>query len=472
MSILNYISMMRFEVLALGVVVLLLLVKIFSEQINVGMILNFVNVSLLAILGASFIGHPHGSFFGGMFLNDGTLMLEKQVITFATLLISLQAYNWLKSHSSYIEFYLLLFSVIIGMYFMISSGNFLMFYLGLEMATIPLAALAAFDFGRVRSAEGAGKMILSSAFSSAILLFGLSVLYGTSGSLDFGAVAQNFSSGNLLQLLGLSFLLAGFAFKISIVPFHLWTADTYEGSPVAVTTFLSVVSKGAAVFIFMTVLYKIFGVAYEKWMNALVILSAITMTTGNLFAMRQTNLKRFLAFSSITQAGYILIGVASGTAQSMASVIYFFLIYIFSNVGAFTVVSIISDKTGKDDMDDYKGLYKTNPKLSIAMMIAVLSLAGVPPTAGFFGKLFLLTSGASKGLIVLLIIASLNMVISLYYYLRVVKAMFVDKNEDPIGNISTDIPAKIVLVICISGILLIGFMSSIFEYIHSLSFGL
>ena len=472
MSILNYISMMRFEVLALGVVVLLLLLKIFSEQINVRMILNFVNVSLLAILGASFIGHPHGSFFGGMFLNDGTLMLEKQVITFATLLISLQAYNWLKSHSSYIEFYLLLFSVIIGMYFMISPGNFLMFYLGLEMATIPLAALAAFDFGRVRSAEGAGKMILSSAFSSAILLFGLSVLYGTSGSLDFGAVAQNFSSGNLLQLLGLSFLLAGFAFKISIVPFHLWTADTYEGSPVAVTTFLSVVSKGAAVFIFMTVLYKIFGVAYEKWMNALVILSAITMTTGNLFAMRQTNLKRFLAFSSITQAGYILIGVASGTAQSMASVIYFFLIYIFSNVGAFTVVSIISDKTGKDDMDDYKGLYKTNPKLSIAMMIAVLSLAGVPPTAGFFGKLFLLTSGASKGLIVLLIIASLNMVISLYYYLRVVKAMFVDKNEDPIGNISTDIPAKIVLVICISGILLIGFMSSIFEYIHSLSFGL
>src|ERR1041385_163958 len=145
----------------------------------------------------------------------------------------------------------------------------------------------------------------------------------------------------------------------------------------------------------------------------LMILSATTMTVGNLFAMRQSNLKRFLAFSSITQAGYILIGVASASPQSMASVIYFLLIYIFSNVGAFTVVSIISEKTGKEDIDDYKGLYHTNPKLALAMMIAVLSLAGVPPTAGFFGKIFLLTSGASKGMIALLIVASLNMVISL-----------------------------------------------------------
>jgi NADH-quinone oxidoreductase subunit N len=296
-------------------------------------------------------------------------------------------------------------------------------------------------------------------------------LYGTTGSLDFATVAENFNYGSL-SILGLSFLLVGFAFKISAVPFHFWTADTYEGSPVAVTAFLSVVSKGAAFFIFITILYKVFGAVYEKWIHALVLLSAITMTIGNLFAMRQSNMKRFLAFSSITQAGYILIAVASGTSESMASVLYFLLIYIFSNVGAFTVVSIIGDKTGKDDIDDYKGLYKTNPKLSIALMIALLSLAGVPPTAGFFGKLFLLTSGASKGLIVLLVIASLNMVISLYYYLKVVKVMFVDKNENPIENISSHISAKVVLMICMAGILVIGFVSCVFEYIHSLSFGL
>src|ERR1051326_7096494 len=381
MSWLNYISMMRFEMFSLGVIVLLLLIKVFSGKINPSVILGLVNASLLAILIAGFIGHPHGVLFGGMFLNSGTLMLEKEIITFAALLISLQAYNWLKNHSSYLEFYLLLFSVLIGMYYMISSGNFLMFYLGLEMATIPLAALTAFDFTRIRSAEGAGKMILSSAFSSAILLFGLSLLYGTTGSLDFSMVAGNFSPGTL-QLLALALLLVGFAFKISLVPFHLWTADTYAGSPVAVTTFLSVVSKGAAVFIFMTVLYKVFGVVYGKWMDMLMILSAITMTIGNLFAMRQPNIKRFLAFSSITQAGYILIGVVSASAQSMSSVIYFLLIYIFSNVGAFTVVSIISERTGRDEIEDYKGLYKTNPKLSIALMIAVLSLAGVPPKIG------------------------------------------------------------------------------------------
>lgn len=471
MNLMNYISMMRFEALALGVLILLLLIKILSDKMNTQMILGLANFSLLGILAVSFIGHPNGSMFGGMFLIDSTLMLEKQIITFATLLISLQAYNWLKDHPAFLEFYLLLFSVLIGMYFMISSGNFLMFYLGLEMATIPLAALAAFDFGRVRSAEGAGKMILSSAFSSAILLFGLSILYGTTGSLDFGVIAQNFSSGSL-PLLGVSFLLVGFAFKISAVPFHFWTADTYEGSPVAVTTFLSVVSKSAAFFIFITVFFKVFGAAYEKWIHAVLLLSGITMTVGNLFAMRQSNIKRFLAFSSITQAGYILIAVASGTAEAMSSVIYFLLIYIFSNVGAFTVVSIISDRTGKDDIDDYKGLYKTNPKLSLTLIIALLSLAGVPPTAGFFGKLFLLTSGASAGLIALLVIASLNMVISLYYYLKVVKAMFVDKNEEPIASICTDIPAKIVLVVCLIGILAIGFFNFIFEYIHLLSFGI
>lgn len=471
MSLMNYISMMRFEVIALGVVILLLLIKVFSEKMNPSVILGLVNLSLVVMLASAFIGHPHGSMFGGMFLNDGTLMLEKSIITFATLLISLQANNWLKNHSSFLEFYLLLFSILIGMYFMISSGNFLMFYLGLEMATIPLTALVAFDFNKIRSAEGAGKMILSSAFSSAILLFGLSLIYGTTGSLDFDTVSQKFSP-ELLALLGLSLLLVGFAFKISAVPFHLWTADTYEGAPVAITTFLSVVSKGAAVFIFITVLYKVFGSVYEKWIHALVLLSAITMTIGNLFAMRQSNIKRFLAFSSITQAGYILIGVASGTIEGMSSVIYFLVIYVFSNVGAFTVVSIISDRTGKDDIDDYRGLYKTNPKLSLAMMIAVLSLAGVPPTAGFFGKLFLLTSGASAGLITLLIIASLNMVISLYYYLKIVKAMFVDKNDSPIENISSDISAKAVLIICVIGILVIGFVSHIFEHIHSLSFGL
>ena len=470
-NFLHYILLMRFEMLALGAVVILLLMKIFSDKLSSSVVLGFANVSLLGVLLAGFFLNADGILFGGMFVTDTTICFEKCIITFATLLISLQANSWLKKHDNYLEFYLLLFSVLIGMYYLLSSGNFLMFYLGLEMATIPLAALAAFDFGRMRSAEGAGKMILSSAFSSAILLFGLSLIYGTTGSLDFTVVKEMYMF-SALQLFALAFLFVGFAFKISIVPFHLWTADVYEGSPVAITTFLSVVSKGTSVFIFMTVLYKVFGAGYETWVNILVLLSAVTMTIGNLFAIRQTNIKRFLAFSSITQAGYILIGVASATQQSMSSVIYFILIYIFSNIGAFTVVSIISDKAGKEDIDDYKGLYKTNPLLSIILMLAVFSLAGIPPTAGFFGKLFLLTSGASKGLIALIIIASLNMVISLYYYLRIAKAIIVDKNENAIEHFSSDSSSKIVLAICVIGILVIGFANFIFEYIHSISFGI
>lgn len=471
MSIMNYIQLMRFEMLSLGVIVLLLLIKIFSEKLNPSVVSGFVNISLFVILLAGFFVHADGTLFGGMFVTDRTIAFEKCILTFATLLVSLQANSWLRKQENYLEFYLLLLSVLTGMYYLLSSGNFLMFYLGLEMATIPLAALAAFDFGRMRSAEGAGKMILSSAFSSAILLFGLSMIYGTTGSLDFTIVKEMYIS-SALQLFALAFLLVGFAFKISIVPFHLWTADVYEGSPVAITTFFSVVSKGTSVFILMTVLYKVFGESYEVWVNILVLLSAVTMTTGNFFAIRQTNIKRFLAFSSITQAGYILIGVAAASQQAMSSVIYFILIYIFSNIGAFTVVSIISDKTGKEDIDDYKGLYKTNPLLSLAMLLAVFSLAGIPPTAGFFGKIFLLTSGASKGLIALVVVASLNMIISLYYYLKIAKAIMVDKNENAIDHFSIDTAAKIVLIICFIGILAIGFVNYIFEYINSLSFGL
>ncbi len=467
MSFIDYIVLMRFEMIALLAIVVLLLMKIFSDGLKPATSLGFVVLSMLALLGAYFIT-GEGDAFGGMFVVDPLRSLEKCIISFATLLIFLQAHSWLKEQENYLEFCIILLSVLLGMFFLISAGNFLMFFLGLEMATIPLATLVAFDFGRIRSSEGAGKMILLSAFSSAILLFGLSILYGTTGSLDFIEIREAFT-GSSLQLMALVFIFSGFAFKISLVPFHLWTADVYEGAPVSVTAFLSVVSKAASVFILITVLTKVFPIAYDSWTPLLVLLSGITMTIGNLFAIRQTNIKRFFAFSSITQAGYILIGVAAASAQSTASVLYFILIYIFSNIGAFTVIALITNRTGKEDIDDYKGLYKTNPLLSIALLLAVFSLAGIPPTAGFFGKLFLLSSGASAGLITLLIVASLNMIVSLYYYLKIAKAMFVDKSGYPIEHFISDNASKIVLVICVAGIIATGFLSAIFEYIYSLT---
>jgi NADH-quinone oxidoreductase subunit N len=272
-----------------------------------------------------------------------------------------------------------------------------------------------------------------------------------------------------LQVFAFILLLAGFAFKISVAPFHLWTADVYEGAPVAVTSFLSVVSKGAVLFVFVSVLYTVFQPLSDTWYNAIFILSLLTIVIGNLFAIRQDNFKRFLAFSSIAQVGFILIGISGISQNGAASVVYFVLIYVFSNLAALGVVSVVSHITGKEAISDYKGFYKTNPVLSWILTIALFSLAGVPPTAGFFGKFFLLLAGAGKGNYLLISLAALNMVVSFYYYLRVVKAVFMDENDRPIQPINTPFYPRIALYVCVAGIVAIGFVSWIYESIHALA---
>jgi NADH-quinone oxidoreductase subunit N len=297
------------------------------------------------------------------------------------------------------------------------------------------------------------------------------MIYGTTGTLYFSEVAKLFGSADL-QILGFIFFFAGMAFKISIVPFHLWTADVYEGSPVNITSYLSVISKGAAVFILIIILYTVFPVIIATWQKTIFVTSILTMTIGNLFAIRQKNLKRFLAFSSISQAGYILLGIIGGNQLGMASVIYYILVYIFSNLGAFGVVIAISNATGKENIDDYDGLYQTNPKLSLIMTLALFSLAGIPPVAGFFGKFFLFTAAAQKGFFLLVFIAVLNTIISLFYYLLVVKAMFINKNENPVIKFKSDFATRFALGICVAGIVVTGFASIIFEAIRNLSFGI
>ncbi len=471
MNVIELISVFAPETILSAMLVILLLVKIFGENVSRNVLLMIISFFFLVTAVVTLMLLPQGSLFGGMFVTGSFIGIEKAILLLATFIISLLAFEWLSNYKNYLEFYMLLICILIGMFIMISAGHFLSFYLGLEMATIPLAALAAFDVEKPKSGEAGMKLILSSAFSSGILLMGISFMYGTCGSLYFDEVRTMFT-GNTLQIAGFAFLVAGFAFKISVVPFHFWTADVYEGSPIAVTAFLSVVSKGAAVFIFLGALYKVFGTISGTWIYLLAILAVATMIIGNLFAIRQDNIKRFLAFSSITQAGYILIGIVSGTMQGSASVVYFILVYLFSNLAAFTVVAVISDKTGKESITDYNGLYKTNPKLSMVMMLALFSLAGIPPTAGFFGKWFLLASGMSTGMMALILIASLNLVVSLYYYLRVVKAMFVDENDKPIAYIQSSSPAKLSLIVCSAAIVLTGFFSFIYQYIYSFSFGI
>lgn len=459
--------LMKNELLIAAIIFLLLFIKI-GKGLKNDSLLTLVQVLLLVNVLAGFIFSGEGSLFSGMFYTNALIAFQKNILSIAVFLISLLCAGWLKKSPHLPEFFMLLLSALLGMFFMISSGNLLMFYLSLELATIPVAALANFDLEKRISSEAAMKMILSSAFSSGILLFGISLVYGATGTLDFSALPQALNAAPL-QILAFVFLVSAFAFKLSVVPFHLWTADVYEGSPVAVASFLSVVSKGSVAFIFITALYKVFQPLNGVWYNMLMILSLATMIIGNLFALRQQNIKRFLAFSSIAQVGFILVGMSSNGVIGTTSVTYFVLIYVFSNLAAFGVASAISSQTGKENIDDYKGLYQTNPFLSWTLALALFSLAGIPPTAGFFGKLFLITAGATKGNYWFITIVALNLIVSLYYYLRVVRAIFMEKNEKPIERIKGSRSVNFGLTICAAGIVLVGLISWIYEYISKLN---
>jgi len=470
---LENLTIMRHELLLIAAALLVLIAEIFWNPGKKRSISLFSIVLFALITVAGFLPSPDGSLFGGMYEASATRVLMKNILNIGALLVFIQSVTWLnkKENSEKIsEYFILLISTLVGMNFMISAGHFLMFYIGIELATIPIAALAAFDRYKNNSAEAGIKLILSSALSSGILLFGLSMIYGTTGTFYFNEVSKLFLNNNL-QLLGFIFFFAGMAFKISIVPFHLWTADVYEGSPVNVTSYLSVISKGAAVFILIILLFTVFPVIMVTWQKTIYVTSVLTMTIGNLFAIRQQNLKRFLAFSSISQAGYILLGFIGGNQLGMASVIYYVLVYIFSNLGAFGVVAAISNVSGKENIEDYNGLYHTNPGMSLIMTLALFSLAGIPPVAGFFGKFFLFTAAAQKGYYFLVLIAVLNTIISLYYYLLVVKAMFISKSETPIEKFKSDFPTRFALAICVAGIVITGFASVLFEVIKEISYG-
>jgi len=463
------IYIMRHEVL-LSILILYQLIVDLSEKTNKKYVINTTIGLFIVYVIIGFMPTPPATLFGNMYINDSVRTLLKNILSFSTLIVLLQSSSWLSDPAHQQKtgaFYLTIFSTLMGMFFMISSGDFLMLYLGLELATLPLTLLASFDKNLRRSAEAGIKLLMSSAVSSAVLLFGLSMIYGIYGTLHFSEIAA-LANNSALSVLSLIFFLSGLGFKLSLVPFHLWTADVYEGAPLPVTTYFSVVSKGAALFTLMLVLHVVFRKQSEIWSTAIYFLSIATMVVGNLFALRQKNLKRFLAFSSITQAGFMMLGFMSNDAVGMSTVVYFMLIYGLSNLAVFGVLSIVINQTGKETIDDLNGFYSTNPRLSLIMLISLFSLAGIPPVAGFFGKFFLFTAAASKGQYFLVLIAVINATISLYYYLLVVKAMFINKNDSPIATLRSTLYEKVALTLCVSGVLLIGFISGTYEYILSL----
>jgi NADH-quinone oxidoreductase subunit N len=464
----HFFLLMKQELLLTAIIFILLFIKLAAKEWSNKKILQWVNVMLLINLIAGFIMPASGSFFGNMFFTDELIHLEKNILNLGVLIISLQSYNWLLNHKHAPEFFVLMLSTLLGMFFMLSSRNWLMFYLSLDLASIPLAAMANFDLEKRRSSEAAVKYIMSSALASAMLLFGISLMYGATGTIGFSEMKELINNQPLFMM-GLVLILSGFGFKISAVPFHLWTADVYEGAPTPVTSYFSVISKGSMIFVLATVFFNVFENLQIDWYRMVTLLAVASMIIGNLFAIRQQNIKRFLAFSSISQVGFILIGILGGKVIGVSSVVYFVLIYLFSNLAAFGVANVIGATTGKENISDYKGFYKTNKTLTWIMAIAVFSLAGVPPTAGFFGKFFLILSGAGgTGNYLLITIAALNMIVSLYYYLRIVKAMFIDENEHPISTTKIHTYPLIGMLLCVAGIILTGVIGAVHEYISTL----
>ncbi len=464
--------LMRHEILLLAIILLLVVAEIFMPQNKKSSIVHLAIFLFGIHTIVGFFAIDESSLFGGMFRTDGLIHFFKNVLNIGVLIVLLQSADWLQEkivqHNRGTEFFILLFSSLLGMYFMISAGDFLMFYLGLELSTLPVAALAAYETTKRKSSESGIKLLLSAALASGVSLFGISMLYATTGSIYFNEIIEVISATNL-SVLGLILFFSGLAFKISLVPFHFWTADVYEGAPISIASYLSVISKGAAAFILLILLFTIFKPLMYIWENLVYGIAIATMFIGNLFALRQQNMKRFLAFSSIAQAGFILLGLMTGNQLGVATVVYFVLVYVFSNLAAFGVVQAISLKTGKENMNDYEGLYRTNPKLSMVMMLALFSLAGIPPVAGFFGKFFLFVAAASKGYYWLVFIAVVNVTISLYYYLLVVRAMFLRKSDQAIPFFKNKLYMRLGLIITVLGILILGIYSPLYDYIFELS---
>ena len=444
-------------------------------------VLSAVTIALMAVLPfrIALLSEPSEA-FAGLYVASQAVNVMKVILAFGTLVVLIMSQTWLKRSALQLEgeYYLLVISTLLGMFVMMSSGHFLMFFLGLEMASVPLACMVAFDRHRQQSAEGAAKYILVATFSSGVMLFGISFIYAATGTLYFGDVATALErisplgiSFSPLCIMGLVFFFSGLAFKISLVPFHFWTADTYQGAPTPVTGYLSVISKGAAALTLCIILMKVFAPMLLYWEYMLYIVIVLSITVANLFAIRQTELKRFMAFSSISQAGYIMLAVVGNSQLSVAALTYYVLVYIVANMAVFTVINVVEHNNGgRTEMSAYNGFYQTNPKLSFLMTLALFSLAGIPPFAGMFSKFFVFMAGVESGdpmAYFVVFVALVNTVVSLYYYLLIVKAMYITKTDSPLPTFQSDLSTKAALAICTVGIALFGIASCIYEWIAS-----
>lgn len=452
------------EILLLTIGILVLVIEPFwkeEKRRNVGWL---TAGGLLAAMAISFLfgqpGEPVTT-LGGMVRFDWLGFFFKMLFMFAgavTALLFME--NEKVGHRG--EAYLLLLASLIGMNLMATSADLVMLYLAIETTSIPLYVLAGFMLGDAKSTEAGFKYLLFGAMTSTVMLYGFSLVFGFSGTTDIYQLASMFQTGGLstASALGvLALILVGLGFKVSIVPFHFWAPDVYDGSPTPVAGFLSTASKAAG----FAVLVRLFFVAFpgyaESWTLVLAILAAITMTVGNLLALPQTNIKRLIAFSSIAHAGYAMIGVVALTQLGAASVVFYLAAYILTNLLAFGIVMAFSRVTELEDIKDYSGLSRRNPAMALMMLAAFLSLAGMPPFGGFVAKVFVFAAGIEAGYIWLVIVGIINSIIGVYYYLNVLKYVYLyrmPEQDEENHLIPLPRPYTIALAILVIGVILIG----------------
>ncbi len=411
-----------------------LLISVFSSKdTSLKITTRFCNLSLLISLILIVLSHQNsGYLFNEMYVYDGLSLYSKTLILLGTILTLLIGSKPQKIDGFNQPEYpvLILFSVL-GMVLMTSSKNLISLYMALELQSLPLYVIAAINRDNLKSSEAGLKYFILGALSSGLLLFGMSLVYGAVGDTSFSSISevssQNMSS---ILLVGLVFILSGLAFKISLVPFHMWTPDVYEGAPTPVTAFFAIVPKIAAITILVRVTFSAFDSAVTSWQQIIIFLSLLSMILGSFAAIMQANLKRLMAYSSIAHMGYALVGVASGLLEGVSGVLIYMAIYIIMNVGAFIIIlSMRRDNQIVEEIYDLKGISKTHPFLAFSFVTILFSMAGIPPLAGFFGKWLVFYSAVNANLVFLAIIGVLTSVVGAFYYLRIIKIMYFDEND-------------------------------------------
>jgi len=449
------------ELIVAGAAIVLLMVGVFAGRERVGSVLWLAVLSLV-LAGAAIllVDRPAGTAFGGLFVVEafGDFM-KLLVLLGAALTMALSLHFIGREEMGQFEFPVLLLFATLGMLMMVSANDLISLYMGLELQSLSLYVVAAFRRDSLRSSEAGLKYFVLGALSSGMLLYGASMLYGFTGHTDFAGFAAFFADGQPASLgvvLGLVFLLAGLCFKVSAVPFHMWTPDVYEGAPTAVTAFFAAAPKIAAMALLMRVLLGPFGDLLPQWQQIIWAVSVASMVLGAFAAIGQTNIKRLMAYSSIGNVGFALVGLASGTVQGAESVMIYMAIYLVMTVGTFACILSMRQK-GRllEGIDDLRGLAKTHPMMALALAVFMFSMAGIPPLAGFFGKLYVFLAAVEAGLYVLAVIGVLSSVVGAYYYLRIVKIMYFDEADEKFDR---PLSREVGLVLTVAGILIALFV--------------